>query len=65
MSTLPETGLQLLSCVTSTGTLQLSLADCSVDAPKDSQVVVQIQASPINPSDLGLLLGLADIAHNF
>ena len=62
MSTLPETGLQLLSCVTSTGTLQLSLADCPVDAPKDSQVVVQIQASPINPSDLGLLLGLADIS---
>ena len=62
MSILPETGLQLLSCVTSTGTLELSLADCPVVAPKDSQVVVQVQASPINPSDLGLLLGLADIS---
>jgi NADPH2:quinone reductase len=61
MSTLPDNGLQLLSCVTATGKLQLSLTDSPILAPTDSEVVVQVQASPINPSDLGLLLGMADI----
>ena len=52
--------LELRSCVTADGRLVLSLEDVAVPAPKPDEVVVQVQAAPINPSDLGLLLGWAD-----
>jgi NADPH:quinone reductase-like Zn-dependent oxidoreductase len=56
----PETGLQLRSMITSGGELVLSLVDEPVAAPGPEAVVVRIEAAPINPSDLGLLLGAAD-----
>ncbi len=62
MSDLPTSGLQLRSMVTSAGELQLSLEDTPVQPPKANEVVVRVEASPINPSDLGLLLGMADLA---
>lgn len=62
MSDLPTSGLQLRSLVTSAGKLELSLEEIPVDAPKDNEVVVRVEASPINPSDLGLLLGMADLS---
>jgi NADPH2:quinone reductase len=62
MSDLPSSGLQLRSIVTSGGQLQLSLQETEVVAPADNEVVVQVGAAPINPSDLGLLLGMADLS---
>ena len=62
MSELPTNGLQLRSLVTSAGELQLSLEDTPVAPPKSNEVVVRVEASPINPSDLGLLLGMADLS---
>ena len=62
MSTLPASGLQLRSLVTSAGKLELSLEDVPVQPPGPGEVVVQVEASPINPSDLGLLLGMADVS---
>ena len=62
MSELPQQGLQLRSLVTSAGKLELSLADVEVTPPGPNDVVVKIEASPINPSDLGLLLGMADVS---
>ena len=56
------TGLQLHSLVKSTGTLELSLAEIATAAPGADDVVIRIEASPINPSDLGLLLGAADMS---
>lgn len=56
-----QSGLQLRSLVTSGGELQLSLERVETPAPGEGEVVVQVQASPINPSDLGLLIGPADI----
>jgi len=61
MSELPTQGLQLHSLVTSEGQLELSLESVDVAPPKDNEVVVRVEASPINPSDLGLLLGMADL----
>lgn len=55
-------GLELRSLVTSAGQLVLSLEAVTVAPPGPDEVVVQVQASPINPSDLGLLLGPADMA---
>ena len=63
MSNLPTTSRQLLSCVTSGGKLQLTIGETAVVAPSDSEVVVRVEASPINPSDLGLLLGMADVSN--
>ncbi|OYV00679.1 MAG: NADH oxidase [Burkholderiales bacterium PBB5] len=59
---LPTHGLQLRSLITSDGQLQLSLVDTPVSAPKEDEVVVRVEATPINPSDIGLLFGAADMA---
>ncbi|MBS0539915.1 MAG: zinc-binding dehydrogenase [Proteobacteria bacterium] len=56
------TGLELRSLITKSGTLELSLAKVEVPEPGPDQVVVKVQASPINPSDLGLLVGPADMS---
>ena len=55
------TGLQLQSKVQSNGELMLSLAAVGTPAPQDDEVVVRVQATPINPSDIGLLFGPADM----
>jgi len=57
----PTTGLQLRSTLTKAGTLELSLAQVAIPEPKPDEVVVRVDASPINPSDLGLLFGGADM----
>jgi NADPH2:quinone reductase len=54
-------GLQLRSTVKSEGTLELSLLRVPTPEPKAEEVVVRIEAAPLNPSDLALLLGGADI----
>jgi NADPH2:quinone reductase len=56
------TGLQLRSLVKPTGELELSLVDIPVPEPAADEVVVRVEASPINPSDLGLLFGAADVS---
>lgn len=58
---LPATGLQLRSLITSDGRLRLSLVDEPVPTPGPDEVLVRVDAAPINPSDLGLLLGPADV----
>ena len=61
-STLPNTGLELRSIITGAGELELSLVNAPMPTPKADEVVVRIEAAPINPSDLGLLLGPADLS---
>lgn len=53
--------LQLQSLVTKEGTLELSLAKIPVPVPAEDEVLVRVEAAPINPSDLGLLFGMADM----
>ncbi|WP_048439573.1 zinc-binding dehydrogenase [Caenimonas sp. SL110] len=60
-STLPS-GLQLQSLITADGLLQLSLADVPTPPPAADEVVVRVEATPINPSDIGLLFGAADMS---
>jgi NADPH:quinone reductase-like Zn-dependent oxidoreductase len=55
-------GLQLRSLVKKSGELELSLVPITLPDPAADEVIVRIEAAPINPSDLGLLLGPADIA---
>jgi NADPH:quinone reductase-like Zn-dependent oxidoreductase len=60
--TTPDTGLALHSLVRPEGILELTLVDVPVPSPKPNQVVIRVEASPINPSDLGLLLAGADLS---
>ena len=53
----PAGGRSLRSTISSTGELRLDLAERDVPEPGGSEVVVAVEASPINPSDLGVLLG--------
>ncbi|MEJ8848482.1 zinc-binding dehydrogenase [Variovorax rhizosphaerae] len=53
--------LQLRSLISKSGQLEVSLASVPVPAPEPDEVLVRIEASPINPSDLGLLFGAADM----
>jgi len=55
-------GLQLRSLVKASGELELSLAQVPILAPSPDEILVRIEATPINPSDLGLLLGPADLS---
>jgi NADPH:quinone reductase-like Zn-dependent oxidoreductase len=58
----PGSGLQLRSLIKSDGALELSLAKVDIPDPAPDEVLVRIEASPLNPSDLGLLLGAADLS---
>ena len=62
MSTENKTGLQLRSLIKKSGELEISLANVPIPEPSADEVVVRVEASPINPSDLGLLVGAADMA---
>lgn len=54
-------GLQLRTLYKDSGELELSLARVPVAEPGPDEVVVRIEATPINPSDIGLLFGAADM----
>lgn len=62
MSTLPTTGLQLRSTIRRSGELEVTLVDQPVVPPGDDEVLIRVEASPINPSDQGLLFGAADMS---
>jgi NADPH:quinone reductase-like Zn-dependent oxidoreductase len=55
-------GLQLRSLIKKSGELEISLLNVPTLEPKPDEVVVRVEASPINPSDLGLLTGAADLS---
>ena len=50
---------EIRSEITSEGKLNLSIATSDVPTPGDDEVLIKVEASPINPSDLGLLISFA------
>lgn len=56
------TGRALRSTVQEDGTLKLSLDPLVIGDLAPDEIVVRVEAAPINPSDLGLLLGPADVS---
>jgi len=54
-------GLQLRSLIRRNGELELSLVALETPLPEPDEVIVRVEATPINPSDLGLLFGAADM----
>jgi NADPH2:quinone reductase len=57
-----RTALQLRSLVKHSGELEVSLASVTIPEPAPNEVLVRIEAAPMNPSDLGLLFGAADMS---
>jgi NADPH:quinone reductase-like Zn-dependent oxidoreductase len=57
-----KTGLQLRSLIKKSGELEISLVEVATPDPGPDEVVVRVEATPINPSDLGLLVGAADMS---
>jgi NADPH:quinone reductase-like Zn-dependent oxidoreductase len=55
-------GLQLRSLLKKSGELELSLVNVPTPEPGPDEVVVRVEGAPINPSDLGLLIGPADMS---
>ena len=62
MSADGKSGLQLRSLIKKSGELEISLLNVPTAEPSADEVVVRVEATPINPSDLGLLVGAADMA---
>lgn len=62
MTDLPATNLTMLTLVKPEGQLEVSLERRPMPEPKPHEVLVKILATPINPSDLGLLFAAADMA---
>src|ERR1700754_4313895 len=60
---LPDSALEIRSTETSLGTLELSLLDVPVPTPGPNEVLVRVEAAPINPSDLGVLIPGADMTN--
>jgi NADPH:quinone reductase len=56
-----DLGLQLRSLVKSTGELNVSLTRVPIPVPGPNEVLIRVEAAPINPSDLGLLFAGADM----
>lgn len=54
------TGKQLTTQLDADGTLTVQLNDKTWEDPKPGQVLIKVEATPINPSDLGLLFASAD-----
>src|SRR5256714_3600611 len=61
MSVDSKTGLQLRSLIKKSGDLGISLVRVPTPEPGPDEVVVRVEAAPINPFDLGLLVGAADM----
>lgn len=57
-----ETTLQIQSLLREDNTLEISLIEGQVPEPAADEVLVRVEAAPINPSDLGLLFGAADLS---
>jgi len=54
-----QTSREIRSTVTSDGNIEISIATVEKPTPSENDVLIKVEASPINPSDLGLLISFA------
>lgn len=62
MTSLPTDGRALFSTARQDGTLAITLEPQVIAPLADDEILLRVEATPINPSDLGLLFGPADVA---
>jgi len=53
--------LQLTSTIKENATLEIGLSEIEKPVPGSDDVLIEVQATPINPSDLGTLIGAGDL----
>lgn len=53
---------ELQSTLTADGTLRLTIAELEVPPPAADEAIVRIEAAPVNPTDIFLMLSMADLA---
>ena len=59
---LPDTYLQMVSTVSEDATLRMELVEKNMPEPKPGQIIVRVEATPINPSDHGVMFGWSNMA---
>ncbi len=59
---LPETYMQMVSTLTEEGVLRMELVEKKMPDPKPGQIIVRVEATPINPSDHGVMFGWSNMA---
>ncbi|MGJ8688260.1 MAG: zinc-binding dehydrogenase [Gammaproteobacteria bacterium] len=57
-----STYLQMISTLSDAGELRLELVETPIPTPKENEVLIKIEATPINPSDQGVMFGMSDIS---
>ncbi|SEQ56786.1 zinc-binding dehydrogenase [Sphingobium sp. YR768] len=56
-------GLKIMTALAQDGRLTVELVEESLPPPTGHEILIRVEAAPINPSDLGLLFGPADVAN--
>ncbi|MAL96941.1 MAG: NADH oxidase [Alteromonadaceae bacterium] len=56
-----DTNIELTSTITENNKLELALREIEIPQPGEHEVVIRIEAAPINPSDLGVMFSAADM----
>lgn len=56
-----DTNIELTSTISDDNKLELALREIEIPQPGENQVVIRVEAAPINPSDLGVMFSLADM----
>ncbi|MEO1043986.1 MAG: zinc-binding dehydrogenase [Pseudomonadota bacterium] len=60
--TLPDSYMKMYSTLHSNGTLTMDMSEEAMPQPKSGEILVRVEATPINPSDLGVMFGWADMS---
>ena len=56
-----DTNIELTSTISDNNKLELALREIEIPQPGENQVVIRVEAAPINPSDLGVMFSVADM----
>ena len=56
-----DTNIELTSTINEDNRLELALREIEIPQPGENQVVIRVEAAPINPSDLGVMFSVADM----
>ena len=57
-----DNNIELTSTISEDNKLEVALREIEIPQPGENQVVIRVEAAPINPSDLGVMFSAADMA---